>query len=209
MDITAIADLHGHYPKLPGGDLLIIAGDMTKNDTVENWLEFYGWMENQLYDKIVYIGGNHDNLLQKEQYDSSAVYLEDSGITYKGLKIWGSPWSLRFDGINPKCCAFTKHSDNTLAKKWDLIPDDIDILITHIPPYGILDNIFDGGHVGSHSLRRNVLSANRFTNLKVHIFGHIHEGGGQILPSPLCKFINASHVNEMYEPVNPAIRIEI
>lgn len=36
MIIDCIADLHSHYPKLDGGDLLIVAGDLTDRDSLEH-----------------------------------------------------------------------------------------------------------------------------------------------------------------------------
>lgn len=63
MDITAISDLHGHYPELPGGDLLIVAGDLTSRDTQEQHLQFLSWIGKQDYKKKIWIAGNHDNYL--------------------------------------------------------------------------------------------------------------------------------------------------
>jgi hypothetical protein len=37
--IDCISDLHGNEPKLPGGDILIIAGDMTARDAVVDWFD--------------------------------------------------------------------------------------------------------------------------------------------------------------------------
>jgi len=54
-------------------------------------------------------------------------------------------------------------------KKMENIPDDVDILITHVPPYGILDE---------NSGSEEVLNALCNKNMKVHIFGHAHGGYG-------------------------------
>jgi len=205
VKITAVSDLHGHYPELPGGDLLIVAGDVTGNDTPGQHGEFHEWFANQEYVKQVYIAGNHDNRTYKLGFPKSE-YLQDSGIEFEGFKIWGSPWTKEFEGMNPKCKAFTLKTEEELNEKWALIPDDIDILITHSPPYGILDgitNFYDGTlfHTGSTSLHARI---KELKNLKAHVFGHIHEAFGMVGDHelPHVQFINASFVNGSYKPTN-------
>lgn len=208
MIIDCISDLHGYYPKLEGGDLLIVAGDLTARDTSDEHIDFIEWLEIQDYQKKIVIAGNHDNNIDPdgiETYCWNSSYLEDSGTKFDGLKIWGSPWSLTFDGINPKCEAFTG-DEEFLKRKFDLIPVDIDILITHSPPYGIMDKGLHL-HLGSHELRNIVLDACRLPRMKLHVFGHIHECGGKKINTPLCSFVNASHVDEKYRPVNEPVRI--
>lgn len=222
MIIDCISDLHGHYPKLEGGDLLIVAGDLTASDTRKQYDEFDNWLSHQLYKKKIFIAGNHDNLLIKEKsrkYMEGPTgnliekfeYLCDSGIEFDGLKIWGSPWSLWFHGVNPSCQAFMG-SESMLEKKWNLIPRNTDILITHTPPFNFLDRTVDGGMVGSTSLLDWVGK----WKPRLHVFGHIHESYGQehsffgrrnFGNKYGVTMINASHVNECYEPVNKPIRV--
>ena len=230
MKITCISDLHGCYPDLPGGDLLILAGDYTGSNRIPQWTEFFRWLEQQDYRKIVYVGGNHDGFLTlcltssessdlfREYKDEDLKpsdkieYLLDSGLEFEGLKIWGSPWSLWFHGINPHCKAFTG-SEGDLKKKFDLIPDDTDILITHTPPCGVLDHLHraDGTteYTGSKSLRLALERAKP----QLHVFGHIHEHGGKIGlfkhigPNTLC--INASIMDRNYQPENTPITITL
>lgn len=205
MKITCTSDLHGAQPNLPGGDLLIIAGDLTSNDSEVAWVDFLDWLEVQQYRKIVLIAGNHDNSLQGAfpfSWPANAEYLCDSGTEFEGLKIWGSPWSLWFDGINPHCTAFTG-TEEDLDKKFKMIPEDTDILITHGPPYGILDKARNIRHVGSKALAVRTMA-----HLKLFIFGHIHEGYGEHWLGD-THLINASHMNAEYDPVNPPITFEI
>ncbi len=218
MEICCVSDLHSYFPDVGSGDLLIICGDLTARDTNKNWVDFEIWITSQSYKSIIIIAGNHDNFLAStdehrmwkfwDKADYRIHYLCDSGTEFEGLKIWGSPWSLWFDGINPKCAAFTGF-ENDLKKKFDLIPNDIDILITHSPMYGILDQNIRGKSCGSIELRNAVDRVKpRFL-----IHGHIHEQGGQQLmykhagPNTWC--VNASIMNEKYEPVNNPIRIEL
>lgn len=237
MIIDCISDLHGHYPELEGGDLLIVAGDLTARDEPHEWVEYFLWQGGQPYEKIIFMSGNHDNRMQNVYMvfyspDGKVEYLCDSGTEFqytepvrnifdledkslvfrRKLKIWGSPWSLKFKGMNPRCMAFTVDTEEELAEKWALIPNDVDILVTHSPPWSILDKV-ERGYVGSTTL----LDRLQKIQPKLHIFGHIHEHGGQqmIYKRPgvgtenntIC--INASYVNEKYKPVNKPMRIEL
>jgi len=233
MIIDCLSDLHGHYPKLEGGDLLIVAGDLTAGHSREDFYQFANWMRNQKYEDRIVIAGNHDTWIVEEDYwhienwydIGEFEFLCDNGTELEnGLKIWGSPWTKTFEGMNPDYKAFTCDTEEQLAEKWALIPDDIDILVTHSPPYGILDKInrdyslstediidelLDNSlHVGSTSL--NYWMRNKwkfFGSSKISIFGHIHEHGGKTSSLNMIQFINCSLVNERYEPVNKPIRV--
>ncbi len=227
MIIDCISDLHGHYPKLEGGDLLIVAGDLTARDRLEEYYKFFDWFYyEQDYQKKILIAGNHDVTFQDEEYEGpegimkgAFVYLCDSGIELGGIKIWGSPWTLKFPGMNKDCMAFTVDTEEELADKWAMIPLDIDILITHSPPWGNLDeirNYYTGKveNVGSKTLTRFLETK---LKPKLHVFGHIHEGGGQQLIYKRPGYgtenntimVNASIMNERYHPVNKPVRVEL
>jgi Icc-related predicted phosphoesterase len=251
MIVDCLSDLHGHYPHLEGGDLLIIAGDCTRSDTLIEWAKFFDWLKKQNYRKKILVGGNHDNFLQSayptdpiQRQDIEDIkslltdeeieemqdleYLCDSGteITYypyldppnpdnmgvaykrKTFKIWGSPWTKTFQGMNPNCKAFAVDTEEELAGKWALIPDDVDILITHSPPFTILDRTSRGRQVGSTSLMAEHIQRLR---PRLWVVGHIHEGYGQEGPYTWnnTKYVNASIMNESYDPVNKPVRIEL
>lgn len=209
MIIDCTADLHGHYPKLEGGDLLIVAGDLTASDKLKEHNRIFDWLHKQQYTKKVIVAGNHDNFLQRNPrfYSETGIeYLCNSQTNFEDLKIYGSPWTKTFKGMNTDCKAFTVDTEDELQEKFSMIPEDIDILITHSPPYGILDAVPKGiyvKHVGSMSLRNSIFRVKP----KVNIFGHIHECGGKMIDLQLTKCVNASHVNERYEPVNKPVRI--
>jgi len=230
MIIDCIADLHGYEPELPGGDLLILAGDYTAAGKLTEWGNFFHWLNKQPYQKKILIAGNHDNLFesgfpknQKEADDLKDVidfldtdvdfeYLCDSGTEVvtdsNRLKIWGTPWTPWFHGVNPKCKSFMK-SESYIEKKFSLIPNNIDILITHGPMLHILDNNIDGYACGSKSLKDAIDRAKP----RFHVFGHIHEqGNNQIMyngtgSNTWC--VNCSYVNEKYKPVYNYMRLEI
>ena len=210
MDITCVSDLHGFQPELPGGDLLIVAGDLTSRNTQNEHMKFISWIAQQKYKKKIWIAGNHDSYLVGTKFIPikylGLEYLCDSATEFEGLKIWGTPWTKTFEGINPHCKAFTCDTEEELAEKWAMIPDDTHILITHGPPYGVFDYCH-GEYVGSTSLNKIVLSKERLPNLKLHIFGHIHACGGRSTDLISGKFINCSHVNEHYQPVNKPVII--
>jgi Icc-related predicted phosphoesterase len=216
MIIDCISDLHGFYPKLEGGDLLIVAGDLTATSEHNEYDNLSDWLRKQNYKKKIFIAGNHDNFLTKcfsthqvkslgveasEEYD----YLKDSRTEFEELKIWGSPWTLEFEGENPNFLAFTCKTEEELAEKWALIPEDTDILVTHSPPYGMMDETIWKENVGSISLTQRIED---LKNLKLHVFGHIHESHG-IKKIKDFTSVNASYVNHQYKPVNKPVRIEL
>lgn len=237
MIIDCISDPHGFYPKLEGGDLLIVAGDLTARDTKEEFIGFGDWCAGQDYKKKIVICGNHDGQIKKIHdefykypelingpYNPFAIfgieYLCDSGTEFEGLKIWGSPWTKAFPGMNRNCMAFTVDTEEELAEKWSLIPDDVDILVTHSPLVGFGDGVKDyhSGkiiNVGSSSLKKRIWQMD--TPPRLIVTGHIHEGYGIYKEKwHECSddefdqiIVNASHVDERYQPVNKPVRIEL
>ena len=226
LQIDCIADLHGYEPELPGGDILIIAGDMTVSDRVHQWATFMKWLEEQRYTHKIIIGGNHDNFLEsgfpknEEEAKNIAdiqesigvkqdfIYLCDSLAQIAGLRIWGTPWTPFFSGVNPHCKAFMD-SETYLEGRFSMIPEDLDILITHGPPHRVLDENKYGFPCGSYSLK----SALDRAKPRYHVFGHIHECGGQAMLykhtglNTVC--INCSLVDESYDACFKQQRIEL
>jgi Icc-related predicted phosphoesterase len=210
MKITAISDLHGYYPTLGGGDLLIVAGDLTARDDAKGYFDFFAWIAKTPYKKRIVIAGNHDMMIQRGEVPMRAIgdfeYLEDSGTEFEGFKIWGTPWTKTFYGMNPKCKAFTWDHENGLAEKWAMIPSDTDILITHSPPHGMFDANGQQEMCGSYSLQSVV----QRIRPKLHVFGHIHEAYEMAKNKTYGTiFANVSHVNGCYDPVNAPIEIEL
>ncbi len=234
MKVTAISDLHGDRPRLKGGDLLIIAGDLTARDRLSEYLDFCHWLKNQNYDKKIVIAGNHDMRIQKEpfQFDTMLTgdtYLCDSGteveyeeeveeehkfkglISYKvkrKLKLWGTPWTQWFQGVNPDCAAFMLRTEFELKDKFDLIPEDTDILITHGPCAQRLDHTLYGDRAGSTALRSRVDYLASQKQLKYHFHGHIHEAYGEHEEGGL-KTYNVARMDRNYIPKNKIVNIEI
>ena len=191
MDITFISDTHGlHYRlNLSGGTVLVHSGDITEYGTEEEVIDFLDWFCWQPYLYKIFIGGNHDLYLEamnksdrRKLIPSNVIYLQKRGIEIEGLKFWGSPVTPWFLGM-----AFNVRAGEEIKKNWQMIPADTDILITHGPPYGILDN-----EMGDEEL----LSQIQKIKPRIHCFGHIHEPSGvQILNG--ITFINAAMVNSL------------
>ncbi len=222
MIIDCISDLHGFQPKLDGGDLLIVAGDITARDVLSQWCEFFEWFAKQQYRKKILIAGNHDGYLKHQgiRLPSKARqlvgmgaddfdYLCDYETKFEGLKIWGSPWTPTFYNWY-----FMRDRGEDIKKQWDLIPNDIDILITHGPCYGILDKVVmsSRGDKDKHAGCVDLRNAVERIQPKMHVCGHIHSGYGQISlkctpRDVLC--VNCSIMDDKYDPVNKPIRIEL
>ena len=129
------------------------------------------------------------------------MYLEDSGVEIKGLKIYGSPHQPTFFDW-----AFNVRRGK-LKQYWDRIPEGLDILITHGPPKGILDQ--SEPHLGSEHLGCDeLMAAVERVKPKLHVFGHIHGGYGKV-GYVNTTFINASICDEQYRPTNQPWVIEL
>jgi Icc-related predicted phosphoesterase len=205
MKIVCISDTHGHHRSLdiPDGDVLIHAGDLCMQGEINHILDFNEWIKTLPHKHKLVIAGNHDFLLEESPLEiakdilCNTTYLKDESVTIDGVKFYGSPWQPWFGGW-----AFNLKRGKEIKKMWDLIPDDVDILITHGPPHKILDR-YNIEYCGCEELRKVVNKINP----KYHIFGHIHSTYG-IEKNKDTTFINASSVNWKRKPVNKPIIID-
>jgi Icc-related predicted phosphoesterase len=204
MRLVIISDTHGSHRniKLPAGDILIHAGDFTRHGSDDDVAEFDDWLATLPYQDKIIIAGNHDFPFETKDGTkllSNGIYLQDSAVTINGIKFYGSPWQPRFFDW-----AFNLDRGESLKEKWDLIPADTDVLITHGPPYGYLDINSRGFSVGCEEL----MEAVERTKPRLHVFGHIHEGYG-IVETPATTFINACICNLGYRPINMPVIFDI
>jgi len=217
LKIVIISDTHsGHNQlQLPPGDILIHCGDFSKSRTKLNtkeYTDFLAWFTSQQHRTKVLIAGNRDDFMHTEvchKYrgrsleeiekvqdlftkNKDIIYLLDSGYKHSehgvSLNIWGSPWT-RLYGKEGK--AF-QVSTQELKQKWDLIPEDTNILITHGPPLGFCDQNLAKHHSGCPELLKTVNKVKP----QVHMFGHIHEGYG-IQDTADTLFINAASIDKV------------
>lgn len=202
MKIVCISDTHNFHNQLtiPDGDMLIHAGDATVYGKISEVAAFAEWFNGLPHKHKIFVAGNHDWLYEKDPYLAKTFVpnLLDNLIEIEGLKIYGSSWNPWFYDW-----AFNLHRGEPLAEKWALIPDEVDILVTHSPPYGIGDAV-NGVGQGCEELRKVV---DRIRP-KVNVFGHIHEGYGTVELNGTF-FVNASICDGAYQPVNEPIVIEI
>lgn len=209
MRLVCISDTHSMHRQItvPDGDILIHAGDCLGVGTLEELEDLDNWLSEQPHRHKVLIAGNHDWCLQDDPTEAealikNAIYLRDSGTEIEGLKFWGSPWTpVFFDW------AFNLTRGTVIADQWKQIPADTDVLITHGPPAGILDQVPTATHdqsVGCDDLAQEL---DRL-RLKMHVFGHIHESHGQQRQNG-CQFVNASICNGDFKPLNPAVVVDL
>lgn len=208
MKFVAISDTHCRHRslRLPKGDVLLHAGDISYYSRREEVVDFLDWFQKQPYVHKVFIAGNHDFFFEREKASvlkklipDGVHYLKDEAVNINGIKIWGSPytpWYYRW--------AFNKRRGEPLAKHWSNIPADTDILLTHGPVYGVLDIVINEQHTGDRDLLKRVLEVKP----KVHVCGHIHESYGTVKRHGV-KFLNACVLNEAYELTNKPLLFEL
>ena len=227
--ILIISDTHGKHnlingshftaKNFPEADIFIHAGDFANTGRYsEEFISFNNWLDHipVIHSNRLLVAGNHDIHLDETHRQSNIKiasktkamltngrYFQDESIVIDGIKFYLSPWTPEFYGWG-----FNAKRGDELAKIWEKIPEDVDVLVTHGPPYGILDQIVKSGiqgdsrfneHLGCEELYKAV----RKINPAVHIFGHIHGSRGYVTNGPLgmsTTFINASFLDERYNP---------
>jgi Icc-related predicted phosphoesterase len=206
MKIVCLSDTHQQHRNLvvPAGDLLIHAGDITMNGSLDVIRDFNTWLGELPHRHKVMIAGNHDRNFERQPETraliTNAIYLEESGCTIEGLKFWGSPISPWFFDWS-----FNRQRGADIKRHWDAIPRDTQVLITHGPPRGMLDTIRPGsGPLGCDDLAHAVAEVKPL----LHVFGHIHGGYG-VNREGITTFVNASMVNEEYKTVHPPICVTL
>ncbi|MDQ6609943.1 MAG: metallophosphatase domain-containing protein, partial [Bacteroidota bacterium] len=122
MKFVAISDTHCRHRnvKLPKGDVLLHAGDISYRSDKREIEDFLDWFGKLPYPYKVFIAGNHDFFLEKASplivkslLPETVYYLKDEEIIINGIKIWGSPytpWFYRW--------AFNKQRGQPLATHW-------------------------------------------------------------------------------------------
>jgi Icc-related predicted phosphoesterase len=206
MIIVSISDTHNKHKKttIPECDILIHSGDATGMGRSSEMQDFAKWFENQPAKHHVFVPGNHDFGFEKEEarfrgFFSKTHVLIGESVEIEGLKIYGSPWTpwfhdwaFNFPQNDPR------HPTSDAAKHWQLIPEDTNILVTHGPPYGILDMTKRGERVGCMNLTDRIPA---LKDLILHQFGHIHEDAGVVDRG--VAYCNASFVDLYQQAKNP------
>lgn len=218
MKIVAISDTHEKHEQivLPVGDVLIHCGDSTNRGSIDKFKEFATWMSNQSFKHKVLIFGNHEIGFSKNPKRDDAlnickelglILLQDSGAEIDGIKFFGQPWQPWYHNWE-----FNVPRGEEIAEKWKLIPNDVNVLITHGPPKNILDLVdntwgdYHKGHEGCEDLLNRI---ENLSDLKLHAFGHLHFQGGNQTTIENKIFANAAICDDYHNPIHAPLEIEI
>lgn len=233
MKIVHISDTHGKHATLniPKCDVLIHSGDLgLDNTTLLEFMSFLEWFDRQPAEVKIFIGGNHDNILDKFEVQKlrdqnsfalahlaetnyanaidlvstyNIVYLYNNSYSYEGLTFYGSPYSITY---HPNKWAFNANIGEEINAVWNKIPDNVNILITHTPPYNTLDTYYKDWEpisLGCHSLYATTIR--RLSKLKLHCFGHVHENYGVLFKkhsfNQQILYSNGAVVTTDYKPL--------
>ena len=176
--IFAFSDTHGNHRRLKvpeDADIIICAGDAVEDDLKGGkYDDFISWFEALPAKWKLFVPGNHELSFDLDQANGIIQKFEAAGITVLQDAVEDC------DGV-----IIGSISGNARIADED-IPNDLDILVTHYPPYGILDE-----NLGSPEILNFVLKAKP----KWHLFGHIHETEGQQfqLGRTICHNISVFH----------------
>lgn len=220
MKICLTSDVHGRLPVVPSCDLLIVAGDLCPDfapgspwgsTKQEGWLQstFMNWVDSRAGCVTRATFGNHDFVSKKYLPDGvKGVFAVDEENVIGGLRIWFTPWSNLFGGW-----AWMKPPDE-LRAHYEMIPEGIDILVSHGPAYGYGDRVDDrylvmsrereDPHVGSKEL----LEAIDRVKPRLMVCGHIHSGYGTYQYGETT-IMNVALVDEDYKPVHAIVELEM
>jgi 3',5'-cyclic AMP phosphodiesterase CpdA len=217
---------------IPKGDVLIHSGDISNKGGEKDVTNFVHWFQNiDDFQYKIFIAGNHDFCFEKVDephhrgdygwlndlmdfdnlVESNVFYLQDEFIVINSpefsrpIKIYGSPWQPNFYDW-----AFNlPRMGDELKTKWDMIPDDTDVLITHGPPNEIRDFVSNWRqgdmNVGCELLRHQLDDR---LNPVLHVFGHIHGAYGAVYNKETL-YVNASTCTDRYEPSNKPIIVDL
>jgi len=176
MQLVMLSDTHQKFPEqVPNGDVLIHSGDLTHLGSFDEFCRGIGWLQRLSHRYKILVPGNHDqwaenlwangreNDLILKLKAKGIVYLHNSGVTIDGVSFYGSPWIPTFAG------AFNADRGQ-LRETWKKIPSNVDVLVTHCPPHGILDTGTDKGCF-------ELAAAVRRIQPRLHCFGHVHVPG--------------------------------
>jgi Icc-related predicted phosphoesterase len=209
IKLIHLSDTHLRHFNPEVGDILVHSGDALNYGTFEELVEFRDQLAPAAfaYKHVILIPGNHDRIFEEspelaESFLKETIpnlhVLNNKSIELLGLKFYGN-------SDTPAFCnwAFNKYPEE-LMQSYSNIPDDVDVLITHGPPKGILDKLRTK-ELGSSELRFHI---QRLTKLKAHLFGHIHYSHG-IKQINGVWYSNGAICDESYSAANSPNIIEL
>lgn len=207
MRIVCMSDSHGRHGsvEVPEGDVFLHAGDFTMQGREKEVRAFADFLRALPHRHKIVIAGNHDLTFESSPSQArswlgeTCTYLECSGVRVGGLHFWGSPHTPRFFDW-----AFNVDRGPAIARVWARIPADVDVLVTHGPPRGVLDGVSRGTNEGCDDL----MAAIARVRPRVHVFGHIHEAAGEVERDG-TRFVNACILDERYQPARGCVVVDL
>src|ERR1019366_1343500 len=210
MKIISFSDTHSYHRKLaiPDGDVLICCGDITWRGEMNIIADFSNWLKELPHKHKIVIFGNHEVGFENGPNRNAAIdliraagvhYLEDSGVEIEGKIFWGSPITPFFMDWE-----YNRHRGKDIKYHWNKIPDETNVLITHGPAKGILDDTTNNGSQGCEDLLNRVLELKR---LQLHLYGHLHRQGCSVEEINGVKFANCAVLDDNYRFHNKPINI--
>ncbi|MFA5848173.1 MAG: metallophosphoesterase [Thermodesulfovibrionales bacterium] len=207
MRIVATSDIHGSKALInlliheiidkEQIDALIIAGDITPKNfdaphtfseiklKQKEGLEIICELLQGVKIPVFMLIGNDDHIADEEWNKILRNYgilnLNMTSYPIKGFKITGfqyvlpTPWNTNNELTEEELGLRLKSMEKQINNKT--------ILVTHVPPYRVLDKLISGQHAGSSSIYKMVKDKQPL----FHIFGHIHEAFGRaIIGNTIC-----------------------
>jgi Icc-related predicted phosphoesterase len=189
LRLVLLSDTHQRHREVevPDGDILIHAGDFTMfSKSMSAIGDFNTWLGELPHQHKIVVPGNHEFFLEAEPARRSlltnATVLINEDFEVEGLRIWGSPTTPLYGG------AFGMSLAEDRRRLYAQIPETTDVLITHTPPYGILDSAPDSDlRAGCRELLDSVMRVRP----KLHVFGHVHGAYG-VFETDHTTFTNAA-----------------
>lgn len=208
MKIVAISDTHNVHDimkhPIPDGDVIIHAGDATNKGSLKELNAFAEWFRALPHKHKIYVPGNHDMALYSALEAAEPLFngihiLIDKPLDIDGKKFYGTPWLPNYGFM-----AFMLYDKYRLELVRSFIPEELDVLICHGPPHGILDMTYEGESAGCEFLLQRL----KIVKPKVTVFGHIHYSHGSSQQT-FGKCYNVAICGEDYRPDHPPTVFEI
>lgn len=206
MKILAVADIHSQRFQVPegaeGAEYLIVAGDICAGKgyvpEVKAALEIIATQASELgIFRVIISPGNHDISLEwplaRAEINSHIraleikfklsilIAIDETVLLDGGIKAFFSAYHRRIGDGNLFAFSYSDEMIKTLFE--EMIPLDTNLLVTHGPPYSILDwnesEMWDPAekdHIGCKEYLKFLKRSDHL--VKTCIFGHVHNCGG-------------------------------
>lgn len=202
IDILHLSDTHGQHKNLkslPEADVIVHSGDFTFAGSEEEAYDFMNWFCNLPYKHKIFIAGNHDMCMYGADHidglSRNVHYLYNNSVVIDGIKFYGIPMFME-DCMDGNLDVFINN-----------IPDDTDVLITHMTPKGTCD-LANYGKGPEHRGNATLAELLKKLHPTCHLFGHEHDAYGKTIKENVI-YSNACVVDSRYNLINNPTIINI